>query len=292
MRILSSLVLVFTSTAVVVNAGDDVGVRKSYGEPLVLKFGVYTSDRATEMYKTFSPLIDDISRSLTQQLSRPVDIELVISRTYEAAQKQLAAGEVHIARFGPASYVVTKEQEPGISIIAVEEVAEQTNFNGIVFVRADSGITSLDQLKGKTFAFGDKSSTIGRFLPQVALIESGIHAKDLKKYAYLERHDKVATAVLNGEYDAGAAKESTFAKYQGRSPGLKQLKILKNVTKPWLAKKDLDPAVIEALRGFLLAYHDEKVLKQLDDASGFQPGKDEDFDQIRKAMKAAKEFGD
>ena len=64
------------------------------------------------------------------------------------------------------------------------------------------------------------------------------------------------------------------------------------MTKPWLAKKGLDPAVIEALRGFLLAYHDEKVLKHLDDATGFQPGKDEDFDRIRSAMKAAQEFGD
>src|SRR5262249_1778309 len=149
--------------------------------------------------------------------------------------KQLAQRGVDIARFGPASYVVTKEQAPGISIIAVEEVGEQTNFNGILFVRADSGITSIEQLKGKTFAFGDRSSTIGRFLPQVALVESGIHANDLKAYSYLDRHDKVVTAVLNGEYDAGAAKEATVAKYQNRAPGLRTLKILNNATKPWLA---------------------------------------------------------
>src|SRR5262249_3781627 len=182
MWIVSSLVFAFA--AIVGSPGDDAGARKSDAKPLVLSFGVYTSDRATEMYKTFTPLLDDASSNLTQQLNRPVDMELQISRSYEEAQKKLADGKVDIARFGPASYVVTKEQAPGISIIAVEEVGEQTNFNGILFVRANSGISSLEQLKGKSFAFGDRSSTIGRFLPQVALVESGIHAKDLNKYSY------------------------------------------------------------------------------------------------------------
>lgn len=284
-------ILALSWMAIVGNQGDDEG-RKSPADLLVLHCGVYTSDRATEMYKTFTPLLEAASASLTQQLHRPVDVELVISRTYNAAQEQLASGGVDIARFGPASYVLTKEKAPGISIIAVEEVGEKRNFNGILFVRADSGIAQLAQLRGKTFAFGDKCSTIGRYLPQVALVESGMHANDLTHYAYLERHDKVVTAVLNGEYDAGAAKEATVAKYQNRQPGLRVLKILTNVTKPWLAREGLDSAVVAALRKFLLSYHDEKILTLLDDASGFQLGKDEDYDPIRKAMKAAEEFGD
>ena len=43
-----------------------------------------------------------------------------ISPSYEKAIGKLANGEVDFARFGPASYVLAKEQRPGITLIAME----------------------------------------------------------------------------------------------------------------------------------------------------------------------------
>src|SRR5262249_39400404 len=114
--------------------------------------------------------------------------------------------------------------------------------------------------------------------------------KDLSKTEFIDRHDKVASAVLFGEYDAGAVKEDTYLKMKDKDEGLREVARLQNITKPWLARKGVDAKVAEGLRSFPLQYQDSAALKRLEGMTGFAIGTDEEYASIRKAMAAAEEF--
>ncbi len=177
---------------------------------IVLNFGIYTSDKPSEMVKKFRPVLNVLEAGLSRLLDDPVIINLQVASSYQKGVAALVTGEVDFARFGPASYIIAKSQDPRISIIAIESKNGSKIFNGVICVRMDSTITRVEDLKGKNFAFGDPQSTIGRYLSQAYLYEYGVTANELSSYEYLGRHDRVGSAVAAGKFDAGALKKDGF----------------------------------------------------------------------------------
>ncbi|MHC4076915.1 MAG: PhnD/SsuA/transferrin family substrate-binding protein, partial [Planctomycetota bacterium] len=257
-------------------------------ERLDLTFGVYTSDKATTMYRMFTPVLEHLQERLERQLHRSVDTELRIYKTYDEALDAFVAGKVDFVRFGPASYVLALARNPKIQLLAVELKGGKKTFKGMVVVRQDSPIQRLSDLRGRSFAFGDRNSTIGRYLAQDTLLEAKIWAQDLSYHAYLGRHDRVFRAVQYGDYDAGSVKENTYQKLNKKNQ-LRALARFDNVTNPWIARSGLDPRVTAALRSALLGANDKKALASLK-VDGFVTATDKDFSPIRDSMKRAETF--
>jgi phosphonate transport system substrate-binding protein len=260
---------------------------------LKLSFGVYATDKPTEMYRQFKPAVLYLESYLSENLSRSVQVKFHIFRSYDSAREALVAGDLDFARFGPGSYILAQEQAISrgrtITLLAMEQESGKLSFNGVIFTRVDSGIDSIAMLRGRTFAFADRTSTIGRYLSQELLLNSGIRGSDLERYEYLERHDQVVGAVLAGKFDAGAAKEETFLKFKDK--GLKALVNFPNVTKPWVGRGDLDPQVTAAIRQGLLTLKDQKVLDALGGKiTGFAPASDNMYHEVRTGMEKAKLF--
>lgn len=65
--------------------------------------------------------------------------------------------------------------------------------------RADSGITTPEELKGRSFAFAPAKSTAGNLLPRYLLFANGVRLTDLKRYANLANYDNVILGVLRGQ---------------------------------------------------------------------------------------------
>lgn len=71
--------------------------------------------------------------------------------------------------------------------------------------RADSGISEVADLKGKTFARPDPMSTSGSIVPMLAMRAAGINPEaDLKEIIDAGNHVAVVAAVYNKDVDAGA----------------------------------------------------------------------------------------
>ena len=258
-------------------------------KPLALDFGVYTSDKPTDMYRSFKPILVILEESLSKTLARPVQIKLRVFNTYDAARKALVSDEVDFVRFGPSSYILAKQENPGVQLVAIEEQEGALSFKGVIFTRKDTGIRALADIRGRSFAFGDSDSTTGRYLSQAYLVEQGIYAKDLSKFQYLGRHDRVVAAVLAGDFDAGACKISSFEK--ARDQGLLDLHHFDNVTKPWVVRSKLDAALTGEIRKALLAIKDKKALDAIGEKiTGFAEAKDEMYDMVRFGMKKSDEF--
>lgn len=251
-----------------------------------IKFGVYTSDKASVMYRKFKPIIDYLEKDAKKQ-NINLNISIKIYPTYEAALIGIINGDYDFARFGPSSYILAKEKNKEIRLLVREEEKGKKHFNGVFVVKENSEIKSLSDLKNRSFAFGDKQSTVGRYLAQDEMIKANIKAKDLKRFEYLGSHDKVALSVVNGNFDAGVIKESSYKKYKSR--GLRSIAIFLNSTKPWLVRSGLDDKIYETLKKSLLELKDGKVLKSIN-KTAFLEVDDNDYALIKKSMENSSKF--
>lgn len=76
-------------------------------------------------------------------------------------------------------------------------------YHSVVFTRADSGITKLEDLKGKTFAFGDPNSTSGYLIPNYELKQQGYNPEEyFGSVSFSGGHEQSVVGVLNKQFDA------------------------------------------------------------------------------------------
>ncbi|MCH8138040.1 MAG: zinc-binding dehydrogenase [Proteobacteria bacterium] len=74
------------------------------------------------MVRKFRPVLDALEASMSGELGEPVHIKMHVAGDYEAGIEDLVTGAVDFARFGPASYVLAKERNPELRILAVDVV--------------------------------------------------------------------------------------------------------------------------------------------------------------------------
>ena len=136
---------------------------------------------------------------------------------YDGVIQGLLGGTIDVAWLGASGYAKTYLTDP----TAVEPVLVKVNMDGsygyhsIGFTRKETGITSLADMKGKTFGFGDPNSTSGYLIPSIeipvetgASMESGDYFGEVK---FTGGHEQTIVAVANGDIDAGV----TWADGQG-----------------------------------------------------------------------------
>jgi phosphonate transport system substrate-binding protein len=134
-----------------------------------------------------------------------------------------------------------------------------STYQGLVFARRDSGIDSVEQLKGKSFAFVDHATTAGYLYPLALLREKGVTNIDkfFSSYFFSGSHDAAILSVLKGEADAGAAKNTVYQLVAKDHPEItRELKILgqsESVPSNTLCvRKNLDPSLMKKLSDALL----------------------------------------
>ena len=166
-------------------------------DTLRLGVGLFQPDKEKND-ATYRPLAD----YLAKKLGRKVQLRTVDS--WEGLAKSLANGETDIALLGPWGYVLANGNS-GAQAVATILYDGKPTYHALVVTRPDSGINRLEDLKGRSFAFGDKGSTSGYLIPTHQLLKMGI--ADPEKYfgrVVYTKHQAIETQVTRGEIDAGA----------------------------------------------------------------------------------------
>ena len=175
------------------------------GEITKLRWGLIPADDATEMLRQYEPVVEYMESVLG------LDVEVQVTTDYTAAIIAMKQKHIEMAWFGPFSYILAAE-EAGAEAIAngVRRDTGKATYKSIIITRADSGIETLDDLKGRTFAFVDPASTSGHLIPRKMLVENGIDPdEDFSTVHYAGTHNAVELAVKNGTVDAGALGDTT-----------------------------------------------------------------------------------
>ncbi|RMF40887.1 MAG: phosphate/phosphite/phosphonate ABC transporter substrate-binding protein [Anaerolineae bacterium] len=112
--------------------------------------------------------------------------------------------KAHMASLATFSYILASEK--GCAEAELVSVRfGSASYNGQIITRADSGITSLADLKGKTFCRPDPLSTSGWIIPSLTMKAAGLNPDtDLAQIVDAGSHDAVVAGVYNGDCDAGA----------------------------------------------------------------------------------------
>jgi len=277
--------LLFTFLSLLLLAGRHAAAQTQ--APMTLSVHPYLS--ASELVKRFTPLTEYLGK----QLGRPVQLE--ISGSYDTHIHKIANGVVDIAFMGPASYVKLTNQYGKRPLLAAFQTKEGKFFHGHIMVRKDSPITSLAQLKGKRFVFGDQASTMSHFVPRYMLLKAGVDVKQFAQVSYVANHDNIALGILAGTFDAGAVKEEIFLHYAPR--GLRSLARSGPITEHvFITREDLPKETVLALRKAFLQLSDSAEGKQIitsmrKDVIALVPSDDRDFDSLRVIMDELKRAG-
>jgi len=112
--------------------------------------------------------------------------------------------KAHMASLATFSYILANEK--GCAEAALVSVRfGSAVYNGQIFVRADSGINSIEDLAGKTFCRPDPLSTSGWIIPSITLKAAGVDPDtDLAQVVDAGSHDASVAGVYNGDCDAGS----------------------------------------------------------------------------------------
>lgn len=137
-----------------------------------------------------------------------VPTKLFAPADYNGVIEGLLGGNLDMAWLGASGYAKVYLTDPE----AVEPVLVKVNNDGsygyysVGFARADSGIASLDDMKGKTFGFGDPNSTSGYLIPSIEIPAAGYSMTPGEYFAdvvFTGGHEQTIVAVYNGDIEAG-----------------------------------------------------------------------------------------
>ena len=164
--------------------------------PLKLGVGLFQPDKERND-ATYRPL----AQYLSAKLGRPVELRTVDS--WEGLAKSLANGETDLALMGPWGYVLAHHAAHAQVVSTILYDAKPEYF-ALMITHPDSGINGVADLKGKTFAFGDKGSTSGYLIPLHFFMSQGIDPDKYFSKVLYTKHQAIETQVAAGQLDAGA----------------------------------------------------------------------------------------
>ena len=224
-----------------------------------------------------------------------VPIRVTVASDYAAVVEALRNQTADLAFVHPAGYVLANREAKAM-IVAKDQWHGNTSYTSRIYVRKDSGITTLEGLRGKTIAFVDPSSTSGYVYPMVMLIQRGlVQNRDpktfFKEFVYSGSHDAGLLALLNGHVDALASFDQAREQYL-KDPADREKIIVVAETAPIpeggiCARDGLSPALVAKVRTALLSMQGPTyapLLKALYDIDGFEAAEDGEYQPVRAAM--------
>lgn len=164
----------------------------------VVRVGLIPSEDSRAMLASSQQLLDALEKNLGMK------VQGFVAADYNGVIEAMRANHVEVAYLGPFSYVL------GTTIANIEAFATaetsksgRTFYHSQIITRKDSGIKNVNDLKGKTFAFVDPSSTSGHLFPKAGLVKLGIDPeKFFGRVLFTGSHDANALAVANKRVDA------------------------------------------------------------------------------------------
>lgn len=249
-----------------------------------IQFGVIPRYNPMLMYRSYQPMMDYLTEHT------PYRFELKLARDYTEAVTLLRQGITPIASLGDVTFTEAQRNFGAVPILKPLNAQGEPFYHSIVIVREDSPIRTLQDLKGKTFAFGDPHSTSGNLIPRYFLYRHGITLFDLKRFVTLGNHDAVAKAVLKGKYAAGAVKDVIAYRY--KEHGLRFLAESDPIPSvPIVVRRDAPPELVAAVKKALLAIdtRDPRQRERMKDwdpefRNGFTEAREEDYRPIFRLM--------
>ena len=163
-----------------------------------VRFGVEPYDTAARLV----PIYQKVGAMIGEKLG--CKVEVFVATSYNAEIEAMRNGKLEIGEFGPLGYVLAHQvaKAEAVAAFGAPDGKPNTYWASLV-TYPGSGINTVADLKGHSFAFSDPASTSGHLFPAYGLRKSGIDPDKDVKPIYAGSHTSSFEALYNHKVDAG-----------------------------------------------------------------------------------------
>ncbi len=229
---------------------------------------------------------------LTKAMGRPVN--LVVPDHYADTVANLANGTYDFACLGALMYVRAHAQH---AVVPLVQRTSDRQFHSVFITGANTSIHSLQDLRGRQFAYGDINSASAHLMPHFELKAAGINPETELKTRYSGSHPVTAAMVEMGVVEAGVLDETVFTTMVASGKIDREKVRIFYTSKPfvdyvYVARKGLPEEERDKFVRALLALkpgENDAVLKVLR-AKQFVQANDQEYETIRRIARELKMF--
>ncbi len=130
-------------------------------------------------------------------------VETFVATDYTAAIEAECAGQAQMGSLATFAAITAADRGCAYPALVATRYGSPT-YTGQIIAGADSGVTSVADIKGKTFCATDETSTSGWIIPMIMMRAAGINTETDIEIVWAGSHDAAVLGVYNGDCDAGA----------------------------------------------------------------------------------------
>jgi phosphonate transport system substrate-binding protein len=204
--------------------------------------------------------------------------------------------EAHMASLATFAYVLAADRGVAKAVLVSLRYGSPT-YNGQIIARADTGIRTIEQLRGRTFARPDPLSTSGWIIPMLTMRAAGIDPeKDLEEIVDAGSHDSVVAAVYNGDVDAGATYVDARSRIEKEHPDVMEKVVVIALTTDIpndgvqfspVVPQELQDRIVDALLRIADTEEGKEALSTAYQWSGLERHGDSFYDPFRQVLQAS-----
>ncbi|MDR6225793.1 phosphate/phosphite/phosphonate ABC transporter substrate-binding protein [Desmospora profundinema] len=290
MKKVLSVLLSLTMVAVLAACGGQ-GADGDGGNPDKLVMGFVPSQDSDKIADTVQPLAEQLSEELG------IEVEGRVMTNYSALVEAMGSNQVQIGFIPAFGYVLANEKH-GVEVILKSERHGSDTYRAQYVVQGDSGIQSLKDLKGKTWAYVDAASTSGYLFPAAQIMDE-FDVKDPTTQFFGEvvqagSHDNALITVYEGEADVATTFEDARTGLEEDYPDimdkLEVIEYTDEIPNDTISvTKNLDDELVQKIQQAFLRFNDnEEMIQIMNDVynwDAIREAADEDFDIVRDTFK-------
>lgn len=231
-------------------------------EEKVIKMGFVPLKNSEQLVEDVKPIADYLSQKMG------VKVEAFTASNYIGVVEGIGSGSVDFGIIPPFSAVLAQKQSNAQPLLTSKGKTDKSGYTAELYVRKDSGIKSLEDVKGKKVAFVDPSSSSGYIYPGAMLVKAGINLDKDISYQFSGGHDKSLQLLLNKDVDVIATFDGVEERYAKDFPAaLTDIeKLASSDTIPGImvtASSKMDKDLQEKLKQALLDMDKDPKMKEL-----------------------------
>ncbi len=256
----------------------------SYQAVADINMGIFPRRPVAATHKAFKPLAEKLSIELGEK------VNLIVPKNFAAFWDGVSQNKFDLVHYNQFHYIKS-HKEHNYRVIACNEEFGSTRIAGALAVRNDSGINSIEDLKGKTILFGGGKKAMGSYIaPTSILKKAGLVEGTDYQVKFAKNPPSAVIGVFNKAADASGTG-NVILKIQGvkKKIDTSQMKIIAQsdefIHLPWAVKGDMPEEKVEKIQTFMISLKDspegQKILKSAK-VNAFQPVTDKDYMKVRE----------
>ena len=223
---------------------------------------------------------------------------LVDRENYREINELIRDGGVEMAFVCGKPYVDGHDSF-GMELLVAPQAYGKTTYQSFIIVPKDSGIRTVEQLRGKHFVFSDPMSNSGKLAPTYMLAKLGESPSSFfGRFSYSYAHDKSVALVAHGLADGAAVDSLIWLWLDRKDPALTARTRIIQRSPPYgippiVVRPSLDPELKAALKGLFLDAHKTPEGRNLLQGMGierFVVVPDSAYDSIREMKRFVDEY--